>query len=256
MVASPTPSEEASRPVPRVGQLLYEARQSRGVTVEEAAEATNISARYLRALESDAALDEFPAPVYARFFLREYARYLGLDEEAVVARFEAEYHTRDQETLPVIPGAIKTPGRALAKVLPVVAIAALVAIGVLSLASRQPERAAPIPGISPRAETTSPPPAPKSTNPGPSAPRAIKTTLRLNGPCWVHVVADGKVKVSDTLLRGASVSIRAKKTLSVVLGSAGAVDMRLNGKSVSTGDLGEVVHLEFALRDGRVVRTQ
>ena len=42
---------------------------------------------YLSALESGAPLSAFPAPVYARGFLREYARYLGLDPEPLVDRF-------------------------------------------------------------------------------------------------------------------------------------------------------------------------
>jgi DNA-binding SARP family transcriptional activator len=46
--------------------------------VAEAAEKTRISAKYLRALEEDAGPEAFPAPAYARFFLREYAEFLGL----------------------------------------------------------------------------------------------------------------------------------------------------------------------------------
>jgi hypothetical protein len=70
-----------------LARALVEGRRRRGQSVEDAARHVRISAQYLLALEQDAPLSEFPAPVYARFFLREYARYLGLNEERAMAAF-------------------------------------------------------------------------------------------------------------------------------------------------------------------------
>src|SRR5919109_2017501 len=69
---------------PDAAHILRAARERRGESIEEASEATRISTEYLDALERDAPLSAFPAPVYARFFLRQYARHLQLDEDAVV----------------------------------------------------------------------------------------------------------------------------------------------------------------------------
>jgi len=63
----------------RVATILREAREARGLTVSDAAKATRIWERYLQALEANAPLQEFPAPVYARSFLRAYAEFLELD---------------------------------------------------------------------------------------------------------------------------------------------------------------------------------
>ena len=54
----------------RVATILREAREARGLTVSDASKATRIWERYLHALEANAPLQEFPAPVYARSFLR------------------------------------------------------------------------------------------------------------------------------------------------------------------------------------------
>jgi cytoskeleton protein RodZ len=69
-----------------LGSELREAREGQGITLTEAEASTRIKERYLRALEVNdwAAL---PTPVQARGFLRNYATFLGLDEDAVISRF-------------------------------------------------------------------------------------------------------------------------------------------------------------------------
>jgi cytoskeleton protein RodZ len=67
------------------GAFLAAKRGERGLTLEQAATATHIRLVHLMALEADEP-ELLPAPVYARGYLRTYARYLGLDEESLVAR--------------------------------------------------------------------------------------------------------------------------------------------------------------------------
>jgi cytoskeleton protein RodZ len=67
----------------RVGQLLRDARQARGYNLGDIERQTRIPRQYLQALEDDR-FDALPAPVYARGFLRNYARFLGLDENEIL----------------------------------------------------------------------------------------------------------------------------------------------------------------------------
>lgn len=69
-----------------IGERLIQAREERGLTLEDAERDTRISRRYLQALE-DEAFDVIPAPVYARGFLRSYSQYLGLETAPLLARF-------------------------------------------------------------------------------------------------------------------------------------------------------------------------
>ncbi len=69
-----------------IGERLIEAREARGLTLEDAERDTRISRRYLQSLE-DERFDIIPAPVYARGFLRSYSQYLGLDTAPLLARF-------------------------------------------------------------------------------------------------------------------------------------------------------------------------
>lgn len=71
-----------------LGRILQEARAVRGIALEEAENATRISRRYLEALENED-FSVFPAPVYARGFLRSYSQYLGLNPVDVLALYPA-----------------------------------------------------------------------------------------------------------------------------------------------------------------------
>ena len=69
-----------------LGARLIRARETRGLTLEDAERDTRISRRYLLALESEQ-FETIPAPVYARGFLRSYSQYLGLDPQQMLQLF-------------------------------------------------------------------------------------------------------------------------------------------------------------------------
>jgi hypothetical protein len=71
-----------------LGDLLRKAREAKCVTPVEAEEATRIRVRYLEALEHGDE-DSLPARVYVEGFLRNYAVYLGLEPQEVMARYRA-----------------------------------------------------------------------------------------------------------------------------------------------------------------------
>jgi transcriptional regulator with XRE-family HTH domain len=73
-----------------LGEMLQRARQARGLTLEEVERDTRISRRYLAALENEN-FGLLPAPVYARGFLRTYARYLGLEPANLLPLFPVGY---------------------------------------------------------------------------------------------------------------------------------------------------------------------
>ena len=71
-----------------LGQELREAREARHISVEEIASATKIGSRYLQALEADH-LDLMPGEFFIKGIIRTYSRAIGLDGEAVLAKYRA-----------------------------------------------------------------------------------------------------------------------------------------------------------------------
>jgi cytoskeleton protein RodZ len=76
-------SEEAI-PMAGFGEYLRREREMRGVSLGEISTATKISIRFLQAIENEE-LSKLPGGIFTRSFVRTYARYLGLDEERVLA---------------------------------------------------------------------------------------------------------------------------------------------------------------------------
>ena len=66
-----------------LGATLRQARESRGLSVEEAAQALRLSARIVTALE-ECAFERLPGPTYVRGYLRNYAQFLGLAPQPLV----------------------------------------------------------------------------------------------------------------------------------------------------------------------------
>jgi len=70
-----------------VGEFLRRERESRRVALEEISKSTRISRPYLEALERND-FRFFSKPEYIQGFLRGYARYIGLDPDEVLKRYE------------------------------------------------------------------------------------------------------------------------------------------------------------------------
>ena len=70
-----------------LGLILQEARENKGLTLEEVQEETRINATYLAALENGE-YAELPSPVHVRGFLRNYARFLDLDPNPLLERYK------------------------------------------------------------------------------------------------------------------------------------------------------------------------
>ncbi len=70
-----------------IGQRLAEARESRGISLEQAEQETRIRLKYLMAMESGD-FDALPNEVVARGFLRSYAQFLGLDPRPLLQAYQ------------------------------------------------------------------------------------------------------------------------------------------------------------------------
>ncbi len=73
----------------RLGDILRQQRERKGITLEQAAEDTRIREKFLAALESGDS-QALPGAVYTKGFLRNYADYLDLDSTELVAVYTAE----------------------------------------------------------------------------------------------------------------------------------------------------------------------
>jgi cytoskeletal protein RodZ len=204
----------------------------REIGLREISEASKISLRYLEAFEQDR-LDVLPAPVFARGFLREYARYVGLNPDEVVNYFLS--------TLPAAAGPASAPlagaggggqGRrrdwlygfvlagGTAALLGIVALLAYVA------ETRQEALVSAPPPIAPPPLVAIPPPAPAPAEP----PAPLRVSLEFLQDCWVERVVDGATRVSELRVRGETLQIEAQESVVLTFGNAPGVRLKVNGE--------------------------
>lgn len=72
-----------------VSEQLKTIRNKLGLSLEQVAEQTKISQRYIEALE-EGDYHKVPDGIYTLNFLREYAQYLGLDHKKIISGFQTE----------------------------------------------------------------------------------------------------------------------------------------------------------------------
>ena len=68
------------------GDNFRRERQAKGITLQEISEQTKIGVRQLKAIE-EGHLDQLPGGIFNKSFLRQYARFLELDEEQVISEY-------------------------------------------------------------------------------------------------------------------------------------------------------------------------
>src|SRR6476661_5486303 len=72
------------------GGRLRDARERRGVSLRQIANATKISVAVLEALERND-ITKLPGGIFGRAFVRSYAIEVGLDPEATIQEFIAQF---------------------------------------------------------------------------------------------------------------------------------------------------------------------
>jgi cytoskeleton protein RodZ len=70
-----------------VGDILRRTRLKRNLQLAEISDELKISTRFLQAIEDDR-YDDLPGGVFAKSFVRQYARLLGLDEEEIAGHVQ------------------------------------------------------------------------------------------------------------------------------------------------------------------------
>lgn len=82
-----------------IGEKLKAAREEHGVSIEEAAEDLNLRVSQIENIEQGN-LKVFKDVFYLKCFIRDYAKYLGLDEEKLMDEFN-EFFFEETSKIPI-----------------------------------------------------------------------------------------------------------------------------------------------------------
>ena len=243
-----------------IGALLRSERTRKGLSIEEVARKTRISARFIQALEEDN-LAATPGLVFARSFVRQYATLLQLDSEELVSRLPKqdltlidlpEPETRD----PFLPSNStrswdgRWDPRWNAAVVSIVWIVLAVgaAIGAYLYFNRTtvptasilkqetPKRETPKQETpkqeTPKQEAVAAPPVPAAAPTQTSSDKPIRLRLTATEDSWVNLTADGKTVFTGVLKALETRTQDADTYIKLTAGNAGGLRATMNGRDL------------------------
>jgi transcriptional regulator with XRE-family HTH domain len=256
-----------------LGETFRTMRESQGLTLSDVADRIHIRSVYLAAIEAEDWTAIGP-PVYVRGFVRSYARCLGLDADAFVARLAEATPTGAAQRLAAAPSVAARPPKA-PRVEPVLAprdrparpglslgaiAGVLVALGLVlfvgyeylqySRGESVPVTAATALPAEPIARLSGPRAAARTAALVPrtkTADRSSEFAVQLQDSSWLRVVVDGKVAMEGLYPRGTQRAFNGRSA-TVRVGNAGGVDIFLDGKDLGPmGGLGDVAERSYQL---------
>lgn len=229
--------EERGRESRSFGGWLRRQREVRGIALRQIADTSKIAIRYLEALEHDQ-FDVLPAPIFAKGFLREYAKYVGLDPDEVINHYLVACQADQPEKPPLpVPATPYSTHWTYGLFLTLGVVVLFVGVAGLSFYAekrREGSRGQPPPMAAPPIVRMVPP-LPQE-DPASDAP--LRVTLDFIQNCWVEALVDRRPRISEVRAQGESVRLDAQEEVSLSLGNVAAVRVEVNGQPVDLQRLG------------------
>jgi cytoskeleton protein RodZ len=226
------------------GERLKREREMREVTLKEVTTATRIGPRFLEALENEE-WDKLPGGIFNRGFVRSIARFLGLDEENLLAEYDLAH---GEPSIPAPqPYENKLPRPPIW--VPILAVLALLAIvggliagGVYGWRRYAAHRAAkrsssslllpPQTQMQAGAAMSSAVAAPPSGYPSSSAALPLDLAVSTSAATRLRIVADGALLLDAELRAGETRHFSALQQFEVTVADSSAVLLELNGRAM------------------------
>ena len=255
-----------------VGDILRREREKQGLTIADIEKGTSIRGLYIEHIERGN-IGELPGLVYAKGFVRNYAKFLRLNAEPLVQQFAEE----NGSTPPPVPAESESAPRRISlstvgdESLSSISIGGTrssyasifgkLAAGIIVLAALVGGGVAAISAINSPAQVPAAPPV-KTEQPAAPAAAAeadasdtaraahtdgVNVSVTLAERCWTEVVVDGKRVFEGIIEKGKTESWKGKESVVIRAGNAGALDVTFNGRKLGKfGDNGEVLERTFS----------
>ena len=219
---------------------MRHAREAKGLSHRQLADATKLSARTIELLESNR-LGDLPKGIYRRSIVRSVAREVGLNADQLLADFTAAHP--DALAAPAAAVIVDAkPTSSFQKALAVVSAILPIAAGVLyfALPWQEPRRAAVIPPSAIELEQRRAEPVRAEVIPvggfaavsmPSSRPVPVVVTLTISSRCQLRIVADGAEIISRVMEPGETVPIELGEEVLLLGDNASAVQFSINGQA-------------------------
>jgi len=213
------------------GATFKKARESKGISLDQIANQTRISTRFLAAIENEE-FQLLPGGIFSRGFVRSFAEAVGIDPAQAVA----DYERLSSVPQPGIdPPAAAVPPKTERHLYPVAVGILAIAVAIFYLMTRESghksEPVTPTPATAPAAQPPSPVPAPEPAPAPPPGTQALKLDIQVLEKTWLKVNSDGNTENGGEILEpGMTRKFTADNSLYISIGNAAGLTMKINDK--------------------------
>lgn len=265
----------------KLGETLREAREAKGLTINQVADATRISKTFLQAVENND-YKKIPGEVFVKGVLRAYGNYLGMDgakmveqykifaqglqpEEAVSSKIREATHVKITPTFKPNEDVPEGKKNSLLLGILVLVVLLLAVCTYYFTFVAKPATSPQAPAASSQVQTGTAPAAVPSVSgqnkadqhTGTQAGAADKKSVPANavvpvkgevqvaieskGQCWLQVFDGQKKLYEGTLGKGQKTSFISKTNLTIVYGNIKDVTITVNGQEEAPLNTNQVV---------------
>lgn len=228
-----------------LGRYLKRERELRHISLREVSKNTKVKEHLLKAIEEDQ-YAPLPSPTYVKGFLLSYAKYIGLDPNDILLRYENSLKGKP-DTQPETPPEKKffENVRYLWNIKYLWIVGGVIAVGFFAsyfLLLHPPKPSIePVPA-KPKIEEPLPPPPQISEMTVPPQEQPFSLQLKAVEETWVRIKIDGQPEFEMTLKPGEVTSHQGLKRIQLLVGNAGGLDIIFKGELLKKiGKSGEVV---------------
>ena len=232
------------------------AREEKGLSLRQVAEATKLSVRAIELLEKGT-LSGLPEGIYRRSIIKSVAREVGLNPDQLLNEFSS-MQPDDLQTPPSVVIAEPKAATSFNKVLTIVSAALPMIAGLLyfvlpmtrAMVTNAPKPIAQERRIEPLRAEIVPVGGFKDTPIAASRPVPVVVTLTISSRCQLRVVADGNEILGRTMEQGETLPIELGEELLLLGDNASAVQFSINGQAGRLlGEPGDVLSTRIGRDD-------
>jgi cytoskeleton protein RodZ len=267
-----------------VGQILREAREAQGMSLDDAAMRLRLMHRQVAAMEADD-FESLGQPVFARGFVRNYSRLLGLAPENLLARMQgapAEQAAVTQSESPLPSSWLTSPWPILLLLglLVVVAVPVALYLWLNSDVDDGPDKRAPSvaqtrsvpavvpapvaaptdaalqpelvePGVLPAPAAATDAPAEATAPAAPATPVASGVLhLEFGAEAWTEIKdASGRMLQRQLNPAGSRIDVHGQPPFEVVIGNAAQASLTYNGRPIDLKPFTDSTVARFTLEE-------
>lgn len=244
--------------MPSIGEILKNERTKKKISIDEVFLKTRITPKAITLIEENK-FNEFPNPTYTKYFIRTYAKFLGINSEDIALKFDqylkksepiAKEAAKEKNIrLPQKTSNFKNYFPKIASIVVIFIVFILSAVFVKNIISKiftrknSPivQKAESQIKINTPKEVASKKPLLVESQKALSIPKNedIELLIKTREPVWLKVTIDGKVIFQSELRKNSAETWRAKKSAELKIGKPEMVELFINKEPILSPRLGQ-----------------